>query len=100
MFPVFPFLAGLLAGAAIPGLIRKTKINARLEETTVRAREKLRAAAAGSLKAVQQKSAQWQDQILSDANAAPVQQPARKMRKAPSGSKAQHAASRSKKAPV
>ncbi|MDR0563577.1 MAG: hypothetical protein LBG78_01395 [Azoarcus sp.] len=63
MFPVLPFVAGVLVGASALSVARKTKFSPRVSETATKARQKLRQTALASLDAVHQSTGQWRDRL-------------------------------------
>ncbi|MDR1463021.1 MAG: hypothetical protein LBI68_07795 [Azoarcus sp.] len=76
MFPILPFVAGVLVGASAIGLVRKAKTSQGVNEAVESAGRKIRRTAVSGLDAIRQSSEQWRDRLASGAPAADEAPPA------------------------
>jgi hypothetical protein len=76
MFPILPFVAGVLVGASAAGLVRKAKARQSVNEAVEKAGRKIRQTAVSGLDAIRQSSEQWRDRLASSEPGADVAEPA------------------------
>jgi hypothetical protein len=65
MFPILPFVAGVVIGASALRVYRKAQNDPRLGKAVERAGRKIRAAALSGLESIQETSARWQNRLAS-----------------------------------